>query len=72
MEEDLKQEIRRYFIGNIQHIINYNNSGQLHGLNVRYSPSDNIFYIDNWFNSKRFGLETYKPYIDGIHQKYHL
>lgn len=71
MEENLRQEIRRYKNGKIERIINYNNIGQKHGLTIRYETNGSIWYIDNWFNDKKFGLDTFK-YNGCITQKYYL
>lgn len=66
----MKQEIIRWNNGNISYIINRNNSGRLYGLCVRYKLDGSILYIDNWFNGKRFGLDTEYNIINT--QKYHL
>ena len=67
----MKQKIDRYNNGRVEYITNRNNSGQRHGLDVVYNSHGSILWIDNWFNGKRFGLDTIK-YIGEIEQKYHL
>ena len=69
---NMKQEIVRYSNDNIRYIINRNNSGQWHGLVIEYNHDGSIWYIRNYFNGKRIGLETYKPYSNEIYQSYFL
>ena len=68
----MKQKIYRYPNGSILNITNYNNSSQLHGLRISYNRDGSIWWISNWVNGKRFGLDTYKPYSNEIYQSYHL
>ena len=63
----MKQEILRYDNGNIQCIINTNNSGQLHGLYIGYKSDGSVWFTGNWTNGKRFGLNTYYGYKQGYY-----
>ena len=68
----MKQEIERYNNGSVEYITNRNNTGQRHSLSIGYNPDGSILCIRNWFNGKRFGLDTIK-YSDGeIYQSYRL
>lgn len=54
----MKKEIRRFNDGTINYICNYNDRGQLHGLNKYYFSNGNLMWKANYFNDNLYGLIT--------------
>ena len=55
----MKQEIIINSDGSIRNKYDKNHLGQRHGLSIYYHNNGDIWYKQNWFNGKKYGIKTW-------------